>query len=190
VLVAKKPMAISSLRGKRVAVAALNTTGGTLARMYCPPDAHFITLPYDTIADSILHGEVDAGVMIHEELVHYPKLGLHRVEDLGAMWTQETGLPLPVGLSIIKKSLGGSTAIEIARTCRDSLEWALEHSAEAMKHVGSLGRGCADTFVPMFSNNDTLCMPEDVRRSLRLLFDRLALLGWAPTLDVIEVIDA
>lgn len=190
ILVAKQPVPIHSLAGKRVAVAGINTTGGMLARMYCPSDAHFIQRPYDTIADSILRGEVDAGVMIHEELIHYPALGLHRVEDLGARWTAETGMPLPVGLNVVKKSLGRATAVEIARACRDSLLWSLSHSDDAMKYVGCMGRGCADTFVPMFSNTDTLRMPDDVRRAMRLLFDRLADRGWAPRLDSIEVIDA
>ena len=38
--------------------------------------------------------------------------------------------------------------------------------------------------------DDTLKMAEDVRRGLRLLFDRLAERGWAPHLESIEVIDA
>lgn len=190
ILVAKSPITISSLSGRRVAIAGLNTTGGTLARMYCPAGTTFVQLPYDTIADSILRGEVDAGVMIHEELIHYPKLGLHRVEDLGAAWTRDTGLPLPVGLNIAKKSLGRERAGEIACACRKSLQWSMHHSPDAMQYVGSLGRGCADKFVPMFCNTDTLELPQDVRRAMRLLFDRLAERGWAPRLENIEVIDA
>lgn len=190
ILVSKSPADLAALASKRVAVAGLNTTGGTLARMYCPPNTRFVQLPFDTIADSILRGEVDAGVMIHEELVHYPQLGLHKVEDLGAAWTRDTGLPLPVGLNIVKKSLGMEQAVAVARACRDSLLWSLEHPRDAMQHVASLGRGCAESFVPMFSNADTLRMPGDVRHALRALFDRLTQHGWAPALDAIEVVDA
>jgi 1,4-dihydroxy-6-naphthoate synthase len=189
VLVARQPRAMSSLEGTRIAIPSLNTTGGMLARMFCPDEVRFIEMPYDRIAEAILRDEVDAGVMIHEELVHFPALGLQLVIDLGAAWTEENNLPLPVGLNIARKALGRSTAIEIARTCRHSLEWALAHPRRALTEVGQFGRGCAGTFVPMFSNSDTLCMPGDVRAGLRMLFNQLAARGWAPTVETIEVID-
>ncbi|MCX5691783.1 MAG: hypothetical protein NTV94_18655, partial [Planctomycetota bacterium] len=190
VLVSKDVLSIAELAGKRVGVASKGTTGGTLARMYCPQGTIFKELPYDRIAEGILRGELDAGVMIHEELVHYPAMGLRRVEDLGGLWTQRTGLPLPVGLNLVKKSVGREDAVRIAGACRDSLLWSLEHTQEAMNLVGGMGRSCAAQFVPMFSNADTLCMPRDVRQSLAVLFDRLSVMGWAPALSQIEVIDA
>ena len=190
VLVAREAVDISTLGGKRVALAGLNTTGGVLARMYCPSGTKFVEMAYDKIAASLLRGEIDAGVMIHEELVHYPKLGLQRVRDLGAAWTEETGLPLPVGLNLVRRSLGLETAVQIARACRDSLNWSLANRERAMAHVGRMGRSCAETFVPMFSNGDTLCMPADVRTALRLLLDRLAGLGWAGPVANLEIIDA
>lgn len=190
VLVSKRYTSVEALAGRRVAVAGLVTTGGTLARMACPTDAEFVEMPYDRIADAILDDEVDAGVMIHEELVHYPELGLRRVRDLGAAWSEETGLPLPVGLNVARRSLGRETAEGVARTCRDSFLWAREHRAEALEFANRFGRGCAADFVPMFSNDDTLRMPTDVRRGLRTLFDQLAERQWAPPLETIEVIDA
>jgi 1,4-dihydroxy-6-naphthoate synthase len=128
--------------------------------------------------------------MIHEELVHYPELGLRCVRDLGAAWTEESELPLPVGLNVARRALGREAAEGIARTCRDSFLWARAHQREAMAFADRFGRGCAADFVPMFSNDDTLCMPDDVRRGLRVLFDQLAERGWAPRLETIEVIDA
>jgi 1,4-dihydroxy-6-naphthoate synthase len=190
VLVSKKYETTQSLRARIVAVPGLNTTGGMLARMYCPESVKFVAMPFNLIADAILAGHVDAGVMIHEELVHYPKLGLRRVLDLGGAWCDDNGLPLPVGLNVVKKSLGRETAVQIARACRDSLLWGLSHKSEALDFAGRFGRDCADTFVPMFSNDDTLNMPADVRRALRVLFTQLAERGWAPPVETIEVIDA
>ena len=42
----------------------------------------------------------------------------------------------------------------------------------------------------MFSNADTLRMPDDVRAATRIMFDRVADLGIAPRIDQYEVIDA
>jgi 1,4-dihydroxy-6-naphthoate synthase len=158
--------------------------------MCCPADVEFVEMRYDLIAEAILNGHVHAGVMIHEELVHYPELGLRCVRDLGAAWSEETGVPLPVGLNIARRALGRDVVEAIARTCRDSLLWAREQRAEAMAFAHRFGRGCAADFVPLFSNDDTLFMPGDVRRGLRVLFDQIAERGWAPRLENIEVIDA
>ncbi|MCA9310196.1 MAG: hypothetical protein KDA21_03265 [Phycisphaerales bacterium] len=190
VLVSRNLRSIDDLAGRTVAVADISTTGGTLARMYCPDGTRFVSRPYNRIVEAILSGEVDAGVMIHEELVHFPHFGLHCVRDLGAAWLDDTGLPLPVGLNLVRKSLGYETARDIAAACRDSLRWALEHPREAMAFANRFGRGEASTFVPMFSNEDTLCMPADVRRALEVLLDRTATLGFTPRLDSWEIIDA
>lgn len=176
------------LRGKRIAVADVSTTGGVLAMM-CAPDAEFIAKPYDEIADAILAGEFDAGVMIHEELVHYPSKGLKLVANLGEFWRSETNLPLPVGLNIVSRKFDREESGRIQNACHDSVLWALDHEEEAMRRASSFGRGCADSFVPMFSNDDTLHMPADVRQGLRVLFDRLRSHGLAPAIDEIEVID-
>jgi 1,4-dihydroxy-6-naphthoate synthase len=189
VLAAREARSIESLKGLRIGVPGTMTTGGYLARTQIP-GATFITAPFDEIADGIRRGDYDAGVLIHEELVHVTQLGLAKVCDLGAAWSARSGLPLPVGLSVVKRSVGMDAATEIARTATRSLFWALDNKDEAMAFVRRIGRGRADDFVPMFSNNDTLRMPSDVRQGLRVLFDELASSGLARPLHDIEVIDA
>ncbi len=187
-LVARDRLTLDDLAGKRVAVADISTTGGALAMMYCP-DATFIAKPYHQIADAITDGEFDAGVMIHEELLYFPEKGLHLVSNLGQAWLDDTGLPLPVGLNIVRKRHGRQFAGEVQRACHDSLHWALDHIDEVMPALARLGRGCADEFVPMFSNTDTVFLPADVRRGLQVMFERVAEMGLGPAQTQWEVID-
>ena len=187
VLVAREPVAIESLHMKRIAVGGKSTTGYALALLYCP-EAKFIEMRYDQIADAILAGKVDAGVMIHEELLYYKEIGLHRVCDLGATWCDDTELPLPVGLNVVHRRVGEEAARDIDSVCRQSLQWGLDHLDEAMGFAGKFGRGCAKPFVEMFSNQDTLSLPDDAVRALRVLFDRVAILGLGPRLAAYEVI--
>jgi 1,4-dihydroxy-6-naphthoate synthase len=189
VLVSERFRTMGELLVRRVAVGGLRTTGAALVQMFCPEVA-LVEMPYDAIADAILAGEVDAGVMIHEELLFYPEKGLHKVCDLGAEWCAVNQLPLPVGLNLVRRDLGCLAAGEIARACRQSLLWAQSHSEKACAFASQFGRGRARQFVTMFSNQDTLCMPPDVRRALRVLFDQIAQMGIAPALREIEVIDA
>lgn len=189
VLVSREYDDIESLRGRRIAVAGIPTTGAALAAMFCP-QARFFEMRYDQIADAVAAGQFDAGVMIHEELLFFPQKGLRKVCDLGEVWTQQTGLPLPVGLNLVRKSLGRGLAQEIAAICRQSLRWGLDHFDEAFAFASRFGRGCSQQHVAMFSNEDTLCLPTDVRQALDVMFDRVAELDLGPRLERIEIIDA
>jgi 1,4-dihydroxy-6-naphthoate synthase len=189
VLVSRDYHALSDLAGKRIGVGGRITTGATLAAMYCP-EAELVEMRYDQIADAVARGELEAGVMIHEELLFFPSKGLHQVANLGSCWCAETGLPLPVGLSVVHRRLGEDLSIEIARVSRDSLQWALNHYAEAFAFASQFGRGCSAQHVEMFSNADTLCMPADVRQAMRLMFDRVAAMGLGPSVDQMEIVDA
>jgi 1,4-dihydroxy-6-naphthoate synthase len=189
VLASRHYAAPSELRGKRIAVGGMPTTGGALALMYCP-NATLVEMRYDLIADAIVAGEVDAGVMIHEELLYFPQKGLHRVCDLGAAWCEDTGLPLPVGLNVVSQGVGRATARAIAKTCVDSLHWALAHFDEAFAFASRFGRGCARQHIEMFSNDDAVHLADDVRAALPLMFDRCAALGLGPRTPEFEIIDA
>ena len=189
VLVSRHYDSVLDLRRKTVAVAGIPTTGGALGMMYCP-GARFVEMPYDRIADAVVRGEADAGVMIHEELLFFPEKGLRRVADLGVTWWEDTGLPLPVGLNVVRQALGRDLAADVAAACRDSLQWALDHYDEAFAFASTFGRGCAAEHVRMFSNADTLCLPPDARAALRVMFDRVAALGIVPRVNQVEVIDA
>jgi 1,4-dihydroxy-6-naphthoate synthase len=188
VLVSKHYKSFRELRGKRIAVGGLPTTGAALAAMFCP-GADLIERRFDTIADAVVAGEFDAGVMIHEELLFFPEKGLHAIADLGKAWCEQTRLPLPVGLNLVRRDLGIDTARRLAHICRRSLQWALDHFAEAYAFASLFGRGCALKHIELFSNDDTLRLPDDARHALRLMFDRVAALGIAPPLRTIEVID-
>ena len=188
VLVSKRYESIANLRGKVVAVAGIPTTGGALAMMYIK-GARFVEMQYDLIADAIARGDVDAGVMIHEELLFFPEKGLLRVCDLGATWCEDTGLPLPVGLNVIRRDIGREVASRVADVCERSLQWAMDHYDEAFAFASTFGRGCAEQHVSMFSNQDTLCLPGDARKALGVMFDRVAALGIGPRLKGFEIID-
>jgi 1,4-dihydroxy-6-naphthoate synthase len=188
VLVSRHYHHLSELRGKVVAVAGIPTTGGALAMMYCA-GARFIEMQYDRIADAIVAGEADAGVMIHEELLFFPEKGLRPICDLGQVWCHDTGLPLPVGLNVARRALGRQLARAVAATCRDSLAWAMAHYDEAFAFASRFGRGCAQQHVSMFSNHDTLDLPSEARAALMVMFQRVADLGIGPHLDDVEVID-
>jgi len=192
VLVSGEPRNLEDLANRLVGVGGIPTTGWFLLRHLCPK-AVPIEMPFDRIADAVAAGELEAGVMIHEELLYYPQLGLHRVVDLGAEWCRRNSLPLPVGLNVIRRDLGIPAMQRICTAIRRSLRHGLDHSRETLGRVCRFGRGaegqCTDRFVAMFANEDSVYMPADVRQGLRVLLGQLVDLGLSdrvPALDIIE----
>jgi 1,4-dihydroxy-6-naphthoate synthase len=192
VLVSKYERTLEDLRGHRVGVPGIPTTGWFLLQCLCP-EAIPVEMAFDRIADAVADGKLQAGVMIHEELLYFPRMGLRCVVDLGAEWCQLHDLPLPVGLNVIRRDLGQADMQRICATIRRSLEYGLDHSDEALSRVRRLGRGaegqCTERFVTMFANSDSVRMPADVRTALRVLFCQVADLGLnssVPPIDIIE----
>jgi 1,4-dihydroxy-6-naphthoate synthase len=191
VLVSKDPLTLGELRGRRVGVPGIPTTGWFLLRTICP-EAVPVEMAFDQIAEAVARGDLEGGVMIHEELLYYPRLGLAKVVDLGGEWCRRYGLPLPVGLNVIRRDLGATAMDIVCSSIRRSLEFALAHRDDALWRVRCFGRGkgeCTERFVAMFANDDSVCMPADVRLALRVLFCQVADLGLAPTEPPIHIIE-
>jgi 1,4-dihydroxy-6-naphthoate synthase len=193
VLVSKRFRSVEELAGRWVGVGGIPTTGWFLLQVFCP-GAVAVELAYDRIGEAIAVGDLDAGVMIHEELLYYPMLGLHRVLDLGAAWGEQQGLPLPVGLNVIRRDLGRDLIHRVAATLRRSLRCALDQPAPALARVSRFGRGArggvTEQFVSMFANDDSLRIAPDVRAGLEVLFKQAVDLGLGDTVPTIDIIEA
>lgn len=166
---------VASLKpGMRVGIPGNQTTGAMLLRLFYP-GMDTVELPFDEIAAAVLRKELDAGVLIHEELLNWSHAGLHRVACLGAQWKEKTGLPIPVGLVVMHRRFGDACirqfsalvreSLIVARNCCDEArKWAMQFSREAES-------GIADQFISMFANEDTLRLDLDCIRALNLLYE-------------------
>jgi 1,4-dihydroxy-6-naphthoate synthase len=193
VLVSRRWREPGELAGRRVGVGGVPTTGWFLLRWLCP-EAEPVEMPFDRIGEAVAAGELDAGGMIHEELLYYPRLGLQRVADLGAEWCRAHGLPLPVGLNVIRRDLGEATMQHVCAAIRRSLRFGLNGREEALAWVSRFGRGpegrCTERFVEMFANEDSVRMPVDVRAALDVLFRQVVEQGLADDLPPLEIVEA
>lgn len=185
------PGSLEALAGRRVAIPGPLTTAYLVAQLYLPP---FVAVPaaFDRIPDAVAAGEFDAGIVIHEGQLTYGEAGLVRLADLGAVWFEDTGLPLPLGLDVVRKDLGRELATEITQGLAASIRYAFEHEDEAVAYAMGFGRGLdrerSRTFVRMYVNDDTLDMGEEGRQALTTLLTRGARAGLVPPVEEIEII--
>ena len=191
VVVAKRPLSSEELRGKRVAIPGEKTTAALLAKIYLP-EFEPVVRPFDKIFETVARGEADAGVLIHEGQLTYRKEGFHKVEDFGEKWDEETGLPLPLGLDVVRKDLGRELAKEINDALRASIEWAYEHEDEALTYALQFGRGLqrelGRRFVKMYVSDLTKDMGEPGEKALSELFSRAEAAGVVRKAPAIELI--
>ncbi len=166
VLVSREDYGLADLAGRPVGVPGIPTTGWFLLRQLCP-EAMPVEMPFDEIADAVMDGDLAAGVMIHEELLYYPQIGLRR----WWIWRRVVSasrLPLPVGLNVVRRDLGPARMSQICAGIRASLEHALEHPHETIERVSRFGRGraagCTEQFVQMFANEDSFACPPTCAR--------------------------
>ena len=80
-------------------------------------------------------GRADAGLIIHESRFTYQDLGLHKLVDLGEWWESETGLPIPLGGIVARRSLGVETIAVIERALRAGITYARCHPDEAAVYI-------------------------------------------------------
>ncbi len=160
------------LNGKKIAVPGLNTTAYLALKLFLG-DFKEVVVPFDKILEAVEKGEVDAGLIIHEGQLTYSKLGFDLVADLGEWFYEMTKLPLPLGLDAIRKNLGRDVMRKTTKILKDSIEYALDNRAEALKYAMKFGRGIdeavADEFVGMYVNDYTVDMGKKVRDALGIL---------------------
>lgn len=191
VALADGPRSLEELAGVRIAVPGLLTTAYLVARLYLPR-FEAVVHRFDDIPRAVADGEVDAGLVIHEGQITYGDQGLEKLGDLGATWKDDTGLPLPLGLDVVRKDLGRELAGEVSRGLADSIRYAFEHEDEAVAYALDYGRGLdterARTFVKMYVNEYTRDMGEEGRRALETLFARAAAAGFTEPVPSIELV--
>ena len=185
------PSTLDALAGTRVAIPGLLTTAYLVARLYLPP-FEAVVHPFDDIPRAVADGEVEAGLVIHEGQITYADQGLRKLGDLGALWRDDTGLPLPLGLDVVRKDLGRELAAEVSRGLAESIRYAFDHEDEAVAYALDYGRGLdterARTFVKMYVNEYTRDMGDEGRRALETLFARGAAAGLIAPVAAIELV--
>ena len=173
ILVAREPIPVADLENHVVASPGKHTTSALLLRIYVG-DPPLIEVAFDKIPQAVLDGQADLGLLIHEGQITHQKMGLTKVLDLGESWQRDTGLPLPLGVNVMRRDLGEDVHRAISQGLRESIAWAHANEDEALDYAMRYGRGIdketCRRFVLMYVNNYTLSLGRDGRAAVERLF--------------------
>ena len=107
-----------------------------------------------------------------------------KVLDLGEWWLLETGLPLPLGVNVVRRDLGERTLGDVSAVLREAIQCGLDNRAEALEYALQFGRGIdaavADRFVSMYVNEMTQDYGDEGRQAVTDLLRRGEALGAFP----------
>jgi 1,4-dihydroxy-6-naphthoate synthase len=192
-VVTREPVDASWLRDKRIAIPGTLTSAFLALQLYLGQFEYDI-LPFDEIMDAVKDGRAEAGLLISETQLTHVNEGLHTVVDLGKWWHGETGgLPLPLGVNAVRRDLGAEKMAALSRVLKASIQYSLDHRADALRHAMQYARGLsaetADTFVGMYVNDWTLDMGKRGKESVQLFLKRAFERGLIPTDPTVDFVD-
>jgi 1,4-dihydroxy-6-naphthoate synthase len=183
VVVARDPLSLAELADVEIVVPGTMTTSYLTLRLVLGGLRHR-ELPFDRIPEEVASGRAEAGLLIHESQLTFEDHGLVKVLDLGEWWLLETGLPLPLGVNVVRRDLGGDILCDVSNVLRDAIDCGLDHRAEALEYALEFGRGIdaaiADRFVSMYVNDLTQDYGDEGRKAVTELLRRGEALGAFP----------
>ena len=183
IVVAREERALADVRAAEIAVPGALTTAFLVLRLALG-DFAYRELPFDEIPDEVVSGRAEVGLLIHEGQLVFEDHGLTKVLDLGEWWLLETGLPLPLGVNVVRRDLGDELVPEVSRVLRESIQCGLDHREEALEYALRFGRGIdaavADRFVSMYVNELTQDYGDEGRKAVTELLRRGEQLGAFP----------
>ena len=192
ILVAREPIDPRDIPNKVVAIPGSHTTASLLLRMFVPEEPALIEVAFDKIPQAVLDGQADLGLLIHEGQITHQTMGLVKVLDFGEMWLKDTGLPLPLGVNVMRRDLGDAMHRALSQGLRDSIAWAHANVDEAVEYAMRYGRGIdketATRFVLMYVNDYTVTLGDEGMAALTRLFTdahRKKLIPAIPPLDAV-----
>ncbi len=175
VIISRKYKSLDELKGKTVGTPGPLTTATLLFKIFTD-GINNVDMPFDAIMQAVDNETVDAGLLIHEGQITYQSLGYHKILDFGELWEKETnGLPLPLGLDVVRKDLGEELARKLSLGLKESIAYGYAHQEEAIPYAMQWGRGIdyslGEKFVKMYVSELTVDMGEKGKRALELLFE-------------------
>lgn len=130
---------------------------------------------FSDIADAIMCGEIEAGVLIHEQRFVFEKIGLKLICDLGDRWEKETSMAIPLGAIAVNRSFEDKVQEELSHIIKQSVLYAINNPKESWGFVKQYAKETDDrvieNHIEMFVNDYSIDISKQGEEAVSLLFN-------------------
>lgn len=164
------------------------TTANFLLGIAYPQLTQKKEMVFSEIEDALLAGEIDLGLIIHENRFTYQDKGLHQILDLGNYWESVTQCAIPLGGIVINRNLDLATQQKVNRLIRKSVEYAFENPKSALgfikEHAQAMDESVMYKHIELYVNQYSVSLGTEGRKAVDTLFERALALKLVPQFDV------
>jgi 1,4-dihydroxy-6-naphthoate synthase len=177
-LVAREEGSPAALTNARVGIPGRYTTAHFLYSLYANNEGTKEFMPFNRIMPALSQGLIDLGVIIHEGRFTYASYRLKEVADLGVWWAGLTGLPIPLGGIIARRTLPPRIIGAFTEALRESI---LKASAEkgnhdaplydfVIQHAQEMEASVINRHIDLYVNEYSLSLAGEGNRAFEKLF--------------------
>lgn len=175
IVTSTKQMTIDEIKKAKIAIPGKMTSAFLLLQIMIGK-FNYVEMNFSDIPEAVKSGKVDAGLVIHETQLSYEQEGNVKILDVGEWWDKTTdGLPVPLGINVMKTSLGMELIHKFDKYLQESIEYGLENFEDAIEYAMQYSRGkpreLIRKFVKMYVNQVTVNMGNKGEESIRRLFE-------------------
>jgi 1,4-dihydroxy-6-naphthoate synthase len=175
----------TDLAGATVAVPGERTTAYLLFQLWAEAlgVGAVEVLPFEKIMPAVRDGQYDAGLVIHEARFTYASYDLTCVQDLGEWWEVDTGLPIPLGAIVARRSLDTGRIADVIRRSV-SQAWANPAATRdyVLRYSQEMDPAVADQHIALYVNEFTRDLGEEGYAAASALLTRAAAANLVPPL--------
>ena len=188
IVTAKKQMTIEELKKCKIAIPGKMTSAFLLLQLMIGK-FEYVEMNFSDIPKAVESGEVDVGLVIHETQLSYEQEGNVKILDVGEWWDKTTGgLPVPLGINVMKTDLGMETIVKFDKYLQASIEFGIKNFDDALEYAMQYSRGkerkLIEKFVKMYVNQVTVNMGDPGEQSIRKLFEMAKEKGLVPDFEI------
>jgi 1,4-dihydroxy-6-naphthoate synthase len=164
---------LASVDQMKIAVPGINTTAHLLFSMAFPNAKNKQFLVFHEIESAILNGEVDAGVIIHENRFTYQDKGLVKLMDLGSYWEEKLNCPIPLGGIIMQNKFDISIQLKIQSLIKISVEYAFKNYPQITEyvrcHAQEMSESVMRQHIDLYVNNYSIDLGDEGKKAVDTL---------------------
>ncbi len=185
-LITKPSTQHSTLNTLKIAIPGKHTTANFLLSIAQPEATNKVEMLFSDIENAVINGEVDAGLIIHENRFTYQEKGLEKIIDLGEYWENTTGALIPLGGIIMKRNLPQDVINKFNKILRKSIEFAFKNPESPLsymkEHSQEMDEKVMMQHVELYVNKYSIDLGEEGKNSIVQMFNLAQEKGIIPQL--------